>query len=179
MQWVSKPWVAKKKSSIIWIDTWLDTTIYFSSQHNILDFQPTINWGSNASNHFKKNNEVHANLPRFILKACSIHISHVPIRLREAYASANQLNIDLINRSSKRIIRSEAYYGLQQWLAHLSPSWSSSTTTSLSQHLPKLGFSTWYKSTIMWKTSWVYLVDKPMTTQPHQKQHMAGHQCPT
>ena len=38
-------------------------------------------------------------------------------------------------------------------LLNLSPSWLVSKATSLSQHLTKQGFNTWYKLTTMWKTS--------------------------
>ena len=44
--------------------------------------------------------------------------------------------------------------GFEQQLAHLSPSWLLNTTTSLTQHLAKQGFKTWYKLTTMWETSW-------------------------
>ena len=59
--------------------------------------------------------------------------------------------------------------GFQQWLAHLSPSLLVSKATSLSQHLAEQGFNTWYKSTIMWRTSWVDLIGNPMTTPTTSK----------
>ena len=55
-------------------------------------------------------------------------------------------------------------------LFNLSPSWLVSKATSLSQHLTKQGFNTWYKLTTMWKTS--HMNGTPMTTQPHQKQYV-------
>jgi hypothetical protein len=61
---------------------------------------------------------------------------------------------------------------LQQWLAHLPSFWLVSQATSLSRHLTKQWFDTLCKSTTMWKTLWVYLTGKLITTQQHQKLHL-------